>query len=69
MLLVIVLDYGGEFYDGFEGPSGDIRYVAINYIFSLIWRCYGKKRDILDCGGKIIYDSISYYVLSKDKGL
>ena len=22
--------------------------VAINYIFSLIWRCYSPKRDVLD---------------------
>ena len=29
--------------------------VAINYIFSLIWRCYGPKRDILDYWGTIIY--------------
>ena len=25
-----------------------VRPVARNYIFSVIWRCYGPKRDILD---------------------
>ena len=44
-------------------------YVARNYIFSLIWRCYSPKRDILDYWGKIIYCLLSYYILSKDKGL
>ena len=37
--------------------------VARNYIFSLIWRCYGPKRDILDCWGTIKifnYPIISY---------
>ena len=37
--------------------------VARNYIFSLIWRCYGPKRDILDYWGKIRffnYPIISY---------
>ena len=43
--------------------------VARNYIFSLIWRCYGPKQDILDYRGKIIYCLLSYYILSKDKGL
>ena len=28
-------------------------HVARNYIFSLIWRCYGPKRDILDYWGTI----------------
>ena len=27
--------------------------VARNYIFGLIWRCYGPIRDILDCWGTI----------------
>ena len=40
-----------------------------NYIFSLIWRCYGPKRDILDYWGTILYCFLSYYILSKDKGL
>ena len=43
--------------------------VARNYIFSLIWRCYGPKRDILDYWGTILYCLLSYYILSKDKGL
>ena len=36
---------------------------ARNYIFSLIWRCYGPKRDILDYWGKsynVYYPIISY---------
>ena len=43
--------------------------VAKNYIFSLIWRCYGPKRNILDYWGTIIFCSLSYYILSKYKGL
>ena len=43
--------------------------VVRNYIFSLIWRCYGLKRDIMDYWGTIIYYLLSYYILSKDKGL
>ena len=43
--------------------------VARNYIFSLIWRCYGPKRDILDYWGTILYCLWSFYILSKDKGL
>ena len=43
--------------------------VARNYIFSLIWRCYGPIRDILDYWATIIYCLLSYYILSKDKGL
>ena len=43
--------------------------VARNYIFGLIWRCYGPKRDILDYWGTILYCLLSYYILSKDKGL
>ena len=37
--------------------------VARNYIFSLIWRCYGPKQDILDYWGTNIffyYPIISY---------
>ena len=37
--------------------------VARNYIFSLIWRCYGPKRGILDYWGKsyiVYYPIISY---------
>ena len=36
---------------------------ARNYIFGLIWRCYGPKRDILDYRGKsyiVYYPIISY---------
>ena len=36
--------------------------VAINYIFSLIWRCYGPKRDILDYWGTILYCLLFYYI-------
>ena len=43
--------------------------VARNYIFSIIWICYGPKRDILDYWGTILYYLLSYYILSKDKGL
>ena len=43
--------------------------VARNYIFSLIWRCYGPKWDILDYWGTNIFCILSYYILSKDKGL
>ena len=41
--------------------------VARNYIFSLIWRCYGPKRDILDYWETILYFLLSYYILSKIK--
>ena len=36
--------------------------VARNYIFSLIWICYGPKRDILDYWGIffVYYPIISY---------
>ena len=34
--------------------------VARNYIFSLIWRCYGPKRDVLDYWGTIVYWLLSY---------
>ena len=40
-----------------------------NYIFSLIWRCYGPKRDILDYWGTIRFCLLSYYILLKYKGL
>ena len=43
--------------------------VARNYIFGLIWRCYGPKRDILDYWETNICCILSYYILSKDKGL
>ena len=43
--------------------------VAINYIFGPIWRCYGPKQDILDYWGTIMFCLLSYYILSKDKGL
>ena len=32
-----------------------MKIVARNDIFSLIWRCYGPKPDILDYWGTIIY--------------
>ena len=37
--------------------------VARNYIFSLIWRRYGPKQDILDYWGKtyFVYYPIIYY--------
>ena len=44
-------------------------HVARNYIFSIIWRCYGPKRDILDYWGTNIVSILSYYILSKDKGI
>ena len=34
--------------------------VARNYIFSLIWRCYSPKRDVLDYWGTILYWLLSY---------
>ena len=37
--------------------------VAINYIFSPIWRCYGPKQGIFDYWGKtyfVYYPIISY---------
>ena len=34
--------------------------VARNYILSLIWRCYGPKRDILDYWETILYWLLSY---------
>ena len=43
--------------------------ISINYIFSLIWRYYGPKRDILEYWGTILYCLLSYYILLKDKGL
>ena len=43
--------------------------VARKYIFGLIWRRYGPKRDILDYWGEIIVCLLSFYILSKDKGL
>ena len=52
---------------GCVGGGGGI--VAINYIFNLIWRCYGPKRDILDYWGTNIFCILSYYILWKDKGL
>ena len=36
-------------------PNNDVSIVARNYIFSLIWRCYGPKQDILDYWGTIIF--------------
>ena len=43
--------------------------VARNYIFSIIWRCYGPKCDILDYRGSNIVCILSYYILSNDRGL
>ena len=40
--------------------------VLRNYIFSIIWRCYGPKRDILDYWGTKIFCLLSYYILLKD---
>ena len=39
--------------------------VARNYIFSLIWRCYGPKRDILDYWGTNIF--VYYLIISYRK--
>ena len=43
--------------------------VTRNYILSLIWRCYGPKQDILDYWVTLIHFLLSYYILSKNKGL
>ena len=43
--------------------------VAINDIFSLKCRYYGPKRDILYYCGTLIFCLLSYYIISKDKGL
>ena len=43
--------------------------VARNDIFSLKWRYYGQKGDILDYCGTRVFCLLSYYVLSNDKGL
>ena len=61
------------------GAIFDIRYhapifvpekdVARKYIFGIVWRRYGPKRDILDYWGTIIFCLLSYYILSKDKCL
>ena len=42
--------------------------VAKNYIFALIWRRYGPKRDILDYWGTFINFLLTYSILSNDKG-
>ena len=39
--------------------------VARNYIFSIIWRCYGPKRDILDYWGTNIF--LYYPIISYQK--
>ena len=44
-------------------------HVTRNYIFGLILRRYGPKRDIMDYWGTIIFCLLSYYILSEDKGL
>ena len=44
-------------------------FVARNEIFGLNWRWYGPKRDILDYQGTLIFFLLSYYILSKGKGL
>ena len=36
--------------------------VAINYIFGLIWRSYGPKRDILDNWGTVNF--LNYPIIS-----
>ena len=43
--------------------------VARNDIFSLKWRYYGPKRDILDYWVTLIFCLLSYYVLLMDKVL
>ena len=45
------------------------RYVVINDILGINWRCYGPKRDILDYWGTLIFRILSYYILSMDKVL
>ena len=43
--------------------------VTRNDIFSIKWRYYGTKQDILDYWETLIYFLLSYYILSMDKGL
>ena len=43
--------------------------IARNDIFSLKWRYYGLKRDIMDYSRTLIFCLLFYYILSKDKGL
>ena len=40
-----------------------IRYTIVerDYIFSIFWRCYAPKRDILDYWGTIIFCLLYYY--------
>ena len=42
---------------------------ARNDIFSIIWRCYDLKQDILDYRVTIIFCLLYYYILSKGKFL
>ena len=44
-------------------------YIARNDIFSLKWIYYGPKGVILDYWGTLIFCLLSYYILSKNKGL
>ena len=39
--------------------------VARNYIFGLIWRCYGPKQDILEYWGTITF--LNYPIISDQK--
>ena len=41
--------------------------VERNDIFSLKWRYYGPKQDILEYWGTLIYFLLSYYILSMIK--
>ena len=42
-------------YGSVSGGGAGTGYVASNYIFSIIRRCYGPRQDILDYWGTIIY--------------
>ena len=53
--------------EDFEGEeAGD---VERDYIFGLIWRCCGPKQDLKDYLGILIFCLLSYYIMSKDRGL
>ena len=43
--------------------------VARKNIFSLKWRYYGPKRDILDYRGTLIFCLLPFYILSMNKCL
>ena len=42
--------------------------VARDKIFSLIWKCYGPKRDMLGYWVTLISRILPYYIIPMDKG-